>query len=77
MAVARNGIATFHKFAWLRALRSDARFSDKEVRVAMAVCTDFVRRDGTGWLVDVDVVAASVPGGMSRYRLKIVLSFAR
>jgi hypothetical protein len=65
--------AAFDKFAWLKALRSDPRFSDKEVRVAMAVCTDYARRDGTGWLVDLDALAASVPGEMSRNRLKIVL----
>lgn len=58
-----------NKFGWLQALRKDARVTDGEYRVASALCTDFTRRDGVGWAVELDVLADSVPGGVSRDRL--------
>ncbi|BBX02264.1 hypothetical protein MMOR_32000 [Mycolicibacterium moriokaense] len=64
---------TFDKFGWLRALRTDHRLTDRDVRLAMAICTDWVRRDGTGWAVKLDVMADAVPNGMSRNRLKDAL----
>jgi hypothetical protein len=71
-AVSDRG-ATFDKFAWLRALREDARFTDKEARLGMAICTDCVRRNGRGWLVDLNELAASVPGNVSRNWLNAAL----
>src|SRR4051812_28225058 len=64
---------TFDKFAWLTALREDARFTDKEVRLGMAICTAFTRRNGTGWQVGLDELVTSVPGNMSRNWLKAAL----
>jgi hypothetical protein len=39
----------------------------------MAICTEFVRRDGTGWAVELDALDDAVPGGISRNRLKSML----
>lgn len=65
--------AGFDKFAWLKALRTDPSFTDREVRIAMAICTDFTRRNGDGWMVELDVLAAAAPGKMTRNRLKFLL----
>ena len=69
-----SGPATFDKFAWLRTLRGDPQFTDKEFRLGSSICIDYVRRDGTGWFVEMDVLASSVPGGLSRNRLTTLLA---
>ena len=65
--------ASFDKFGWLKKLRADDRISDREYRLGSAICTDFTRRDGSGWMVELDALSASVPTGLSRNRLKLVL----
>lgn len=64
---------SFDKFGWLKALRADPRLTDRDVRIALALCTDYSRRDGTGWAVDLDDLAAAIPSGLSRNRLKDML----
>lgn len=64
---------SFDKFTWLKALQSDARFTDKEFRLATAVCTEFTRSDGTGWAVELAVLAKRVPGELSPHRTKALL----
>nr|WP_156770661.1 hypothetical protein [Mycobacterium gordonae] len=63
----------FDKFGWLKALRADPRLTDRDVRMALALCTDYSRRDGTGWAVDLDDLATAIPSGLSRNRLKDML----
>lgn len=63
----------FDKFGWLKALRADLRLTDRDVRIALALCTDYSRRDGTGWAVDLDDLATAIPSGLSRNRLKDTL----
>jgi hypothetical protein len=65
--------ATFDKFSWLKAVRADGRLTDRDVRLAIAICTDWCRRDGTGWAVKLDSMAEALPNGMSRNRLKDTL----
>jgi hypothetical protein len=62
---------SFDKFGWLKALQSDPRYTDKERCFGSIVCVQFARRDGTGWAVDLDDIAAKMPGGMSHNRMKI------
>jgi len=61
---------SFDKFAWLKVLQSDPRYTDREQRFGSIVCVQFARRDGTGWAVNLDDMAAKMPGGMSRSAMK-------
>jgi hypothetical protein len=60
----------FDKFSWLKALVADPALSDKEVRLAALICISKVRRDGTGWRVYLDELAAEIPGGMDSHRMR-------
>lgn len=63
----------FIKFAWLKAVWADPRITDKEFRLATAICVELTRRDGTGWLADLDALASALRGGWSRNRLNASL----
>lgn len=64
----------FDKFAWLKALLRDDRFTDREARVGAAICVYFTRADGTGWEVPLTKLAAVPPSGLSLARLKQLLA---
>jgi hypothetical protein len=61
---------SFDKFGWLKALQSDSRYTDKEQRLGSIICVQFARRDGTGWTVQLDDIAAKMPDGMCRRAMK-------
>jgi hypothetical protein len=58
----------FDKFGWLKALQSDPHLSLTAFRLGVVICTTFTRADGTGWSVELDKIAAKLPGGLSRDR---------
>lgn len=64
-----SGSATFDKFGWLKTLHSDAALTDREFRLAVLIGVTYTRGDGSGWAVDLDALAAALPGGLSRRRL--------
>lgn len=65
---------SFAKFSWLKALQSDAALTDRDVRLAVLIGVAYTRADGVGWVVELDALAASLPGGLSRRRLIDALS---
>lgn len=64
-----SGATTFDKFGWLKALHSDAALTDRDFRLAALIGVTYTRADGSGWAVDLDALAAQLPGGLSRRRL--------
>ena len=60
---------SFSKFGWLKALQADATLTDKDFRLAALIGVTYTRADGSGWAVELDALAASLPGGLSRRRL--------
>jgi hypothetical protein len=65
--------AVMNKFAWIKALQSDPAVTDAAFRLGIIICVDFTRRDGTGWAVDLDDLAAKVPNGIHRGTMKRAL----
>jgi hypothetical protein len=63
----------FDKFAWLKALQSDPRYTGDQQRLGSIICVQFARRDGTGWATRLDDIAEKMPGGMSRSAMKTAL----
>lgn len=61
----------FDKFAWLKALVADPTVTDREFRLAALLCISKSRRDGTGWRVKLDNLAAEMPEGMDRDRMNL------
>lgn len=61
--------ARFDKFTWLKALQSDSALTDRDFRLAVLIGITYTRGDGSGWLVELDALAAALPGGLSRRRL--------
>lgn len=64
-----SGSTTFDKFGWLKALQSDPALTDRDFRLAALIGVTYTRADGSGWTVDLDALAARLPGGLSRRRL--------
>lgn len=64
-----NGQGPFNKFAWIKALLSDAALTDKDFRLAVLIGVTYTRADGIGWGIELDALAAALPGGLSRRRL--------
>lgn len=64
-----SGSTTFDKFGWLKALQSDPALTDRDFRLAALIGVTYTRADGSGWAVDLDALAAQLPGGLSRRRL--------
>lgn len=58
-----------NKFAWLKAAQMDNGLTDKDFRLAVLIGVSYTRGDGVGWSVELDDLAASIPGGLSRRRL--------
>jgi hypothetical protein len=58
----------FDKFGWLKTLQSDPHLSETALRLGVVIATTFTRADGTGWSVELDKIAAKLPGGLSRDR---------
>ncbi|OBA86770.1 hypothetical protein A5642_22085 [Mycolicibacterium mucogenicum] len=59
----------FDKFGWLKTLLSDAALTDKDFRLAVLIGVTYTSKSGTGWAVELDALAAKLPGGLSRRRL--------
>ncbi|KMO82305.1 hypothetical protein MCHLDSM_01457 [Mycolicibacterium chlorophenolicum] len=64
-----GGSGSFDKFGWLKALHSDTTLPDKHFRLAVVIGVTYTRADGSGWFVELDALAAALPGGLSRRRL--------
>ena len=67
-------LESFDKHGWLQAVQADTQFSDREFRLAFVICSQFTRRDGTGWPVELDRIATAVKGGMHSVKIRNGLS---
>lgn len=63
----------FDKFAWIKALQADTTLTDRDFRLAVLIGVSYTRADGSGWAVELDALAAALPGGLSRRRLSDAL----
>jgi len=62
------------EFRLAQAVQADTQFSDREFRLAFVICSQFTRRDGTGWPVELDRIATAVKGGMHSVKIRNGLS---
>jgi hypothetical protein len=66
-------LESFDKYGWMKAVQGDPQFSDREFRLAFVICSQFTRRDGTGWPVELERIAAAMAPGMASNRLREAL----